>query len=224
VPNRRQQTMIPKLAGILLLLFIAGCEHNIIHPLSSEESAAIKSGDSAIVLLRLTIEDQNRDQWNPLDDLRDGFVYRRIAVGDFDSGGKLQSHDIQISSAEARNEGWLTLRLSPGYYYIGRAIFAGAGYNDPEPAPRWRIEVPPGTPVIYAGTFHFWGRSGYVLFEGRRIVETNYAATKIDDETELAVQTARRDLPSLPPPVTRLAVLHSGPILLGVPPPARPSE
>ena len=60
--------------------------------------------------------------------------------------------------------------------------------------------------------------------EERRIVDFNQAATIVADEAETAVQTARRDLPSLPPPVTRLAVLHTGPILLDVPPPAQPSE
>jgi hypothetical protein len=126
---------------------------------------------------------------------------------------------FRILSAEERHQGWLTLTLPAGYYYFafGADIFfrtktvfgndARADYM--KAAPRWRIAVPPGAPVVYAGTFH--------------LIEPDFgtldqAATKIEDETAMAIESSHRDLPSLPPPVTRLAVLHTGPILLDMPP------
>lgn len=230
MPIPRQRTAIPKLVGMVLFLVLVGCEHEhqFIRPLSPDESARIKAGDSAIVLLRFAVQDEKGTRLDPFarfEGTTHSEDFYGLPVGDFDSGGKPKRREVRILSVEARNQGWLMLNLPPGYYYlvIARAIF---GPNYAESAPRWRIKVPRGAPVIYAGTFHLSATTAHELFDWHRIsiAEIDDAATTVEDETEPAVQTARRDLPGLPPPVTRLAVLHTGPILLGVPPPARPPE
>ena len=86
--------------------------------------------------------------------------------------------------------------------------------NSAEPRkPTLRIEVPPGEPVIYAGSFHIDCPSD------QSIVWVESATAVVEDQRDAAAAIARRDLQSLPPAVTRLAVQHSGPILLGVPTP-----
>lgn len=206
-------------AGLLLLLALVGC---IEHPLRPEESAAIESRQSALVLLRFAGTDQNGDRLEPFTAWDGDFL--RIAIGDFDSGGVPQGRKVRTLNPAARDEGWIALVLSPGYYYL---VFGkNLGANTPlhaDSLPRWRIEVPPGAAVIYAGTFRLKATTGYVLLVGRRILSFDQEATTIEDERETALETAGRDLPSLPPPVARLAVRHSGPILLGLPP-ARASE
>jgi hypothetical protein len=230
---------------MLLLLFLAGCYSHLPTPppdrLTPDELAAIDSGASAAVLLRLVAHDETGNSLDPFGP--DPFVFDKaghrsktgsylgIDIGDFDSGGKVpkckcsvddfeQLHDFHILSTEAWNEGWLTLILPPGYYYLVGPSFPNFYPRQDTSLPRWRIEVPKGAAVIYAGTFllhrstgSFWVRGGL-----------DPAATKIEDETDLALQAARRDLPSLPPPVTRITIRHTGPILLGIPPPVPSSS
>lgn len=89
-------------------------------------------------------------------------------------------------------------------------------YDLAEPRkPNFRIEVPPGKPLIYAGTFHVDCPSPVAVFNA----DVESATAVVEDQSEAAAAVARREFPSLPPPVTRLAVQHSGPILLGVPAP-----
>ena len=207
-----------------LFTLLAGCEHSIVHPLSSSESAAITGGHSAVVLLRFSMQDQNGKGLDPFAEVEhSGAINERgVSVGDFDSGGEPKLRDVRTLSIQARNEGWLILTLPPGYYYlvISKAVF-GVLYS--ESPPRWRIEVPPGVAVIYAGTIRLHvttgGLSGYLFGRPGEIGRLDEATTMIEDESGLAVQAARRDLPTLPPPVTRLAVRHTGPLLLGIPPP-----
>jgi hypothetical protein len=216
---------------MLLLLFLAGCYSHLPTPLlpdrlSPDELAAIDSGASVAVLLRLVAHDE---MGNRLDPFKASYrsktgSYLGLDIGDFDSGGKVpKMHDFHILSTEAWNEGWLTLILPPGYYYLVIGPYTFAGNYRPEDyytsLPRWRIEVPKGAAVIYAGTFLFHHFTG--SFWPRGPLDP---ATKIEDETDLALQAARRDLPSLPPPVTRITIRHTGPILLGIPPPVPSSS
>ena len=49
------------------------------------------------------------------------------------------------------------------------------------------------------------------------IASLTQAASEVSVDRETATAVARREFPSLPAPVTRLAVPHTGPFLLGVP-------
>ena len=225
MPILRGQTATLKLATMVLLLLVAGCSPKVVNPWSPDELSAVNHGDRAIVLLRFTVQDQKGNRRDPFLDLEHDWEHEfllSLYVGDFDSGGQLKPQAFRILSTEGRNQGWLTLRLPAGYYYLalGADIFfrtqtvfgndARAEYM--KAAPRWRIAVPPGARVVDAGPFQ--------LVEPD-IGTVDQAATKIEDETAMAIETARRDLPSLPPPVTRLAVRHTGPFQLDFPPPAQ---
>jgi hypothetical protein len=114
-------------------------------------------------------------------------------------------YTVRLLSKESLDQGWCVMFLPPGYYYLGLNFFPG----DPE----FRIEVPAGMAVVYAGTIHFAVTKSWPG-------PIDKQATRIEDESPLAKDVAARDLPLLPPPVTRLAVRNTGPRLLGVPPAA----
>lgn len=185
------------------------------------EAAAIKSGGGAVVLLRFVGQDQNGDRLELFGHVGWPGEYLQIAIGEFGSGGVLEWREVRTLGSAARDEGWLTLVLPPGYHDL---VFGMSHIlSQAESLPPWRIEVPPGVPVIYAGTLHLSGLTKHIWLQGMRIVNIDQAATTVEDETEAAVQTARRDLSALPPPVTRLAVGHTGPLLPRVPQ-DRPSQ
>ena len=87
----------------------------------------------------------------------------------------------------------------------------------PSDAPLWRIEVPTGTPVIYAGTFRALpcDIAGSRENAQHQFAE-NPSTVRVENEGEAAAVVISRDAPTLPPPVTRLAVLQTGPLLRGV--------
>lgn len=186
------------------------------------EAAAIESGGGSVVLVRFAGQDQNGARLELFGHVGWPGEYLQIAIGDSDSGGVPKWREVRTLGSAARDEGWLTLVLPPGDHEL---VFGMSDIrSQAESLPPWRIEVPPGVPVVYAGTLHLSGLTKHIWLQGTRIISIDQAATTVEDETEAAVQTARRDLSALPPPVTRLAVQRTGPPLPGVLPPARPSE
>ncbi len=214
----------------LFCLWLAACTTVGKHPASPDEINAVRDGNEVAVLIRFVGEDQNGKPLRPLasDAMHIPFG---LLVGDFDSGGVPTYETFPIGtwatvlahpryqswvlSKVSQDEGWLTLFLRPGYYYLGLEV----GYYSPA-MPQWSLEVAPGAPVIYAGTFHLAGETTWDI-GGRFMSGLNQDATQIQDESSLAKTVAQRDLPSLVPPVTRLVKRHSGPYILGVPPLAR---
>jgi hypothetical protein len=178
-----------------------------------EATATTNAGD-ALVLLRFAGRDQNGDPLEPF--APDEYRWRLgIAIGDFDKEGVLRWGQVRTLGPVAREQGWFMLALAPGYHYL--AFDRGDVESRTKDLTHWRIEVPPGAPVIYGGTFRFSARTEHLWLQGDRIAKIDQAATTVEDESARAVEAARRDLSALPPPVTRLAVRHAGPILPGVP-------
>ena len=168
----------------------------------------------------------------------DGVVPNLIlSIGDFETGGAPTKEIVpgypkpligvrylgRFYSEQFRNEGWLALILPPGYYYLCLgavysrwALRVDRGRMCLPGSPEWSIEVPAGVPTIYAGTFNFTVRTTWDI-GGPNWATINQLTTHISEETDLAKDVSRRDLASLPPPVTRLATRLAGPHLLGVP-------
>jgi hypothetical protein len=163
-----------------------------------------------------------------------------LVLGDSDSAGAPRwgdsRTDFLLLSQEASARGWFVLIKPPGYYYVhfvqlgleianNRQGLPPGGETKTLLGPRvWdplggqpalRIELPPKVPLSYVGTFHI-ACPTYDSAE-KFLVRSTTAA--VEDETEAAAALARREFPSLPQPVTRLARPQTGPILLGVPAP-----
>jgi hypothetical protein len=212
-PVRRRAT----LAGLLSL---AAC--TIVAPFDEAMLAPVRRGEAAIVLLRFVVTGEDGRDIPPFDHaVADDSL--GLSRGDFDTGGVPTARIVatRFPSAAAHRDGALILLLSPGYHYLA---IQGARRTDAlayeaafRAVPRWRIAVPAGPPVIYAGSFGLRARRMDLLFGDVIIGAIDQAATVVVDDAAWARMTAARDLPGLPLPVTRLAVRHDGPTLLGVP-------
>ena len=202
-----------RLASALVFgLVLAACAERSLSP------DEIGRGKTSVVLMRIVAEAARGDPpeiWGTTM----GYGGLRLGLGDFESGGAPKAQSYRFLSQEARAEGWISFTLAPGYYYLAiQRPFYGIS-AEPIPLfaglPLWRIEVPAETPVVYVGTLHLSSVPKISLFGGQFNID--YAATRVDDEHEAALRAAHRDLPSLPPPTTRLAQRQSGPLLFGVP-------
>ena len=211
-----------RLAGVLMLgLTLAACAERALSP---DEAAALNREKSSIVLMRI-VGEAERGEPPEIWGTTMGYCGLRLGLGDFESAGAPKQRSYRFLSQEARAEGWITFTLAPGYYYLAiQRPFYGIS-AEPIPLfaglPLWRIEVPPETPVVYAGTLHLFSVPKLSLFGGQFNID--YGATRVDDEHEAAVKVAHRDVPSLPQPLTRLAQRQTGPLLLGVPAPPQVS-
>lgn len=192
-----------------------------------DELAGVRDGKTTAVLLRFVLTNQDGKAVKPFEGAIPNLL---LSIGDFETGGEptkevipgfelkprsVRPYPGRLLSKASAADGWMTLFLPPGYYYLG----LGDPYVSWVPdktkmfipgSPEWRIAVPPGVPVLYAGTFHVSVRTslGSVY---------NQLATWVDDQSSLAADVARGDLASLAPPVTRVAARQAGPRLLGVP-------
>ena len=232
--------------SILLFLssMLVGCP-TLEHAVSPDEVSGVRDGKVAAVLVRFVGTSQDGQPVKVFSG--NVYDHRLVlSLGDFATGGEPTSvvvpspwtpetypdypkelvktlnsvrYSCRLFSNESRDQGWCAIFLPPGYYYLGLGD-NGAGGQMPKlrqeffPGdPEWRVEVPKGTAVLYAGTFYFSVTKNWP--GAKRAIDQQ--ATRIDDESPLAKDFAARDLASLPPPVTRLAVRHTGPRLLGVP-------
>ena len=232
------------IAPILLLICLAGCESAYLQlrTVPPDQLASVQNGTTAVALARVdcarSVERGTMlvpDSWRVPPQLPSAETIE-IELGDSDSGGAPRwsdsRKDFHILSKDAAAQGWFVLIEPPGYYYlhfVGLWMGAGANLNGwatgKEPTyvspvsdplagrPTLRIELPPKVSLLYVGTFHV----DCPTYEFGRRVPVRSTRAAVEDETAAAMGVARRELPSLPPPVTRLAVQQSGPILLGVP-------
>jgi hypothetical protein len=206
---------------------LGGCA--VVAPFDAAVLESARSGGKTIVMLRFRFTDQDGRALPPLEGSASGDGLG-LMLGDFDSGGVPERRlpAVRFPTPAARTDGIVYAVLPPGYYYL---VFQAARRTDAfayqarfRAVPRWRLAVPAGVPVLYAGTFSLRGRSERMLLGDVLIVAIDQEVTVVEDESGWARAAAARDLPGLPPPVTRLAVRHAGPILLGTPPSIPPSD
>lgn len=208
-------------AALAGLLALGACAS--VAPFDDAALAPVLRGEKVAVLLRFSVTDEDGRAIPPFahvmgdDDLG-------LAMGDFDSGGVPTRRVVaaRFATEAAREEGALILLLAPGYHYLalqgarrGHAFAYEAGFRA---VPRWRIAVPAGVALLHAGTFRLRARRIDLLFGDVVIGTVDQDATVVENDAAWASRAAARDLPGLPPPATRLAVRHTGPVLLGLPP------
>lgn len=218
---------VARRAALGALLLCGACA--VVAPFDPATLAAVRSGGKTIVMLRFRFTDQDGRAFPPLEGAASGDGLG-LMLGDFDSGGMPERSlpAVRFPSEAARTEGVVYAFLPAGYHYL---VMQGARRTDAftyaarfRTLPRWRIAVPAGVPVLYAGSFALRGRSETMLFGDVLITALDQDGIVVEDESDWARAAAARDLPGLPPPVTRLAVRHAGPILLGTPPSVPPAD
>jgi hypothetical protein len=192
-------------------------------PFDDAALAPVRRGEQAAVLLRFVVTDEEGKDIPPFAHAL-GDDSLGLAMGDFDTGGLPTRRVVptRFASTASQAEGTVILLLPPGYHYL---VIQGARRTDAltydarfARTPRWRIAVPPGVAVVYAGSFRLRAKAIHLLFGDTVIGEVDQEATVVQDEAAWARSAAARDLPTLPAPMTRLAVRHTGPVLLGLPP------
>ena len=132
-----------------------GSAARVAAPTASEYDAA-RGGRAAVVLLRAvteTHEGGERTAFGP-GAAGDGTA---LSVARLADGGKLATAPVRSPAAAAMAAGWVYLVVKPGTYYLA--------VHDPPPgglAPGpvaegedWLLEVPAGSPLVYAGTVVF---------------------------------------------------------------------
>jgi hypothetical protein len=220
----------------MLSLLLGHCASEA--PVSRDELAAIHDGRSAVILLRLVGKNQRGEPLKPLPEVQQ--IDRRFENADLELGGvplhfKSGPLSYRILSEEGQMEGWVAFIRPPGYYYLAFRTPGAPRQPPPDergepPFLRWRVEVRPGTAVVYAGTLRLSGStfvplSGWCRDRGCKnddlFVWIDQTTAEVENESDAAAQMARRDLPTLPPPLTRLAVRQDGPLLLGIPAPVQ---
>lgn len=213
--------MARAVASLLALPVLAACIG--VGPVDPATLEAVRRGETTMVMLRFEPTDQDGKAVPAF--AHSGAVddNLRLAFGGFEEGGIPRDVYplVRFPTGQARAEGIAYVPLPPGFHYLAiqgsrRAdVFSDARQR--RAAPLWRIEVPPGVQVLYAGTFRLSVATEGLLFGGVVITAIDHAATRVEDEGDRAAAAVARDLPGLGPPVTRLAVRHEGPILLGTP-------
>ena len=211
---------------ILLSGLLGGCGGTAI-PLPD-----INSGKKTLVLLRLACGEAPNEYPGFLtsdDGKRLDTMFLGFGSVDVEHGGETYVFiDMRTLSRSAIGEGWIALIRPPGFLYLtfGFQLNPSAGgdilallmprWRLAPGEPYWRVEMPPGTPVVYAGTFRDVACGPTPQHNFQRDFGKPASVLRIEDEREAATTLIRRDLPTMPAPVTRLAI---GPIPRGVPAP-----
>jgi hypothetical protein len=184
---------------LLTCLSLAGCLHSVRLP-DAADSQAVRAGEKAIVLFRhqSVYDSKTRETLGTYP--MEGFGFEMACLDDDD---KPLAPVILLSSPseQARKEGWAYLVLKPGGYYLAVAR-AGADQNPPATVRvstlgrwghlsdtsvdfdrTWWFYVPPGSGVVYIGSFSNECRTGRGIF-GNLIDRCTEVALR--DETEKA--------------------------------------
>lgn len=202
------------LRSVLLLALIGSCTNCAFNRLpSSDERSEILAGQRAVILLRVTAEMQDGTPVSafPTKLMADNI---NIGLGTFDTGGELKLVESpRFLSTELRKEGWVYLILESGTHYVG--IFGPKPYSmHGKYAPRWRIDIPVDTHVVYIGTLHLHcTRVGYD-FVGKRCIGVDEHRTVIRNEMVPAQKLAAQYFGDYGSQETLLMQRHDSPTII----------
>lgn len=172
-----------------------------VEPPSNSELSEVQEGQKAIVLFRVVGEDPDG---KPLRAFGEGRVH--FALGSPETGGVPggRIERMRHLSVESRDQGWAYLVLDPGTYYVAvqppiwTNLFT---YMDGfKSAPRWVLEIPPNTPLVYAGTLELYGVAVRGLVFGNKIfVAFDKQLSRVGDEEQMAADLASKHFVGLGP-------------------------
>ena len=199
---------------LVLMGFATGCAVGGLP--GKEEYAAIRAGKRAFVLLRVTAELKDGTEVAAFPSPLTGDSVS-LGLGGFETGGEVRRASLPSSflSTETHRQGWIYFILDPGIYYLavqGGLTTDPATWVGPQ---RWRIDIPVGSRVAYAGTLHLkcWSKWYISGAKSCNVVE----GIVVRNEQALAMTISAKYLADLGPPQTLLIQRHSGPIIIRTP-------
>lgn len=170
-----------------------------------DDLAAVRSGDRAVVLLRVLVTSNA----GPVPAFDGTLESECLSVGlsDPEDGGRV----TQVSSLDSFDDatlrdGWLTFVLAPGAHDVAvesPTMWDPRGEERWDEAAHWRFVVPQGAPVVYVGTLQVHCRAEASDFGGVRL--RRVVAQRLHDQSDEARALAAAHLPDLPPPASALA-------------------
>lgn len=216
---------------LILIGFATGCAVSGLP--SGEQYKAIQAGKRAVVLLRVTAELKDGTEVTAF--LNDRLDFGKtlcglpcganigdnisLGLGSFDTGGEVRRTSHLYFSAKTHRQGWIYFILEPGIYYLavqgGRSTELTTYERELLSLPRWRIDIPTGSPITYAGTLHLKCQSAWNIMGTKNCIAID--AMAIRNEEALAKTISTEYLLDLGPPQTILMQRHSGPIILRTP-------
>ena len=198
-----------RVVAAMSLLLVGACVG-----LGAPESDAlreIEAGRRAILLLRIVADRDGEERTIiPAGLLLHAEV--ELGLGSFATGGHPRHVTPTSPSREACAAGWLHFVLEPGLHYLSirRSRIAAAHTADPgfAAAPRWCLEVPEQTPLIYAGTLRL-GPKG----DGDDSDEVGASTACVETEPDAARALCAELIPALGVPSTVPMRRHRSPTL-----------
>ncbi len=179
-------SLLSALALMVLFAHLVGCTS--LNVLSDAEKSAINAGEKTVVLLRIecTIDNQPQEPFRA--SMWTGEPIVALGIGGFETVGEPRLAVHGFLSEDSRRAGWTYFALSSGVYYL--AVLgpeSDAGIKNIREAPRWRVDVPENTRLLYIGTLPLTGRvDGAFLFGGKIIKSANNEEFIVKNEHELA--------------------------------------
>ena len=193
---------LPIWFGFMFLLMItAGCATTGLP--SADEMSKVVTGRKAIVLLRITlqVDEKSVEAFGSI--FPDDNLGIALIIGD-----RVRRIELyRCPSGQLRHEGWMYLIEDPGTYYLAvqpprdrDEVRYQVGFRY---APRWRIDVLAGSRIIYAGRLHIDASTEKGFLFSRRVVYEPSKMT-VKDERMLASDLAAKLFPELGPPIAVL--------------------
>lgn len=185
-PRKTLTYLLRSLGLLALFIQFVGCAP--LYVISETERTAVVDGGKAIVLLRIqcTIDNQPHETFVMPTFTSEPIV--ALAMGTFETVGEPTGYvTYRFLSEESREAGWTYFILSPGIYYLAVLGPDSSAKNYLHEAPRWRIDIPENTKLLYVGTLQLTGKStGTLLFGGKIIKPANSDELILKNEHELA--------------------------------------
>jgi len=202
---------------VILVIMLSGCTTTVLP--SAKDYELLNSGKRSVVLIRIICEGEGEFYEVFRHAVSDDNI--GLALGGFETGGKLRQKIPAHLSSQTRKDGWLYYVLEPGFHYLAvqppRRTDVWSYENSFNSALLWRLDIPPQTGIVYAGTLHIPIIKQKMLFGGLSIKSFIKDSIVVLDDEDAARKIATDFFPELEAFKTILMVKHDGPIILKTP-------
>jgi hypothetical protein len=201
----------------IFLILLSSCTTTALP--SAKDYALLNSGKRSVVLIRLICEVEGESYEVFRHAVSDDNI--GLALGGFETGGELHQKIPTHLSTQTRKDGWLYFVVEPGFYYFAvqppRRTDVWSYKNSFNRGPLWRMDIPPESGTIYAGTLHIPIIQQKMLFGGLSIKSFVTDSMVVLNDEVVARKIAADFFPELKNFKTMLMVKHEGPIILKSP-------